>query len=156
MIYNDELAASLDQIEGVVIFHRVEQTEVQRLAQQLAERAVYMVEQNEKALDMKLGSNQDRGAAGAGTATDSSHGRTERRGGTRGTCTPVKALSQANDPSYRNIQGPRRKRQRFPKWAWRDNGKRGTGMNCNQILKTLLHAYLAVSIRFGGVFMGTE
>jgi hypothetical protein len=55
MIYTDELAASLDQIDQVVVFHRVEQTEVQRLAQQLAERAVLMVEQNEKTLDVKLG-----------------------------------------------------------------------------------------------------
>ncbi len=85
MIYTDELVASLDQIEGVVMFHRVEQTEVQRLAQQLAERAVHMVEQNEKTLDVKLGSNQDRGAAGTGATTESGRGRTERRGGTRGT-----------------------------------------------------------------------
>ena len=84
MIYTDELAASLDQIEGVVVFHRVEQTEVQRLAQQLAERAVHMVEQNEKTLDVKLGSNQERGAAGTGATTDSGRGRTERRGGIRG------------------------------------------------------------------------
>lgn len=85
MIYSDELAASLDQIEGVVVFHRVEQTEVQRLAQQLAERAVYMLEQNEKTLDVKLGSNQDRGLAGTGATTDAGRGGTERRGGTRGT-----------------------------------------------------------------------
>lgn len=84
MIYTDELAASLDQIEGVVIFHQLEQTEVQRLGQQLAEKAVHMVEQNEKTLDVKLGSNQDRGGPGTGTATDSGRGRTERRGGTRG------------------------------------------------------------------------
>jgi translation initiation factor 3 subunit C len=38
MIYTDELQASLDQIDEVVVFHRVEQSEVQRLAQQLAEK----------------------------------------------------------------------------------------------------------------------
>lgn len=83
MIYTDELAASLDPIEGVVVFHRIEQTEVQRLAQQLAERAVHMVEQNEKTLDVKLGATQgqDR-AAGAGAE---GQGRTgERRGGRGG------------------------------------------------------------------------
>ncbi len=93
MIYTDELAASLDQIEGVVVFHRLEQTEVQRLAQQLAERAMHMVEQNEKTLDMKLGSNQDRGGAGAGAATvGAGRGRTERRGGTRGMLLTVPEL----------------------------------------------------------------
>jgi translation initiation factor 3 subunit C len=36
MIWNEELAASLDQIDGVVVFHRVEQNRVQQLVQELA------------------------------------------------------------------------------------------------------------------------
>ncbi|WWC65606.1 eukaryotic translation initiation factor 3 subunit C [Kwoniella dejecticola CBS 10117] len=84
MIYTDELPASLDQIDGVVIFHRVEQTEVQRLTQQLAERTANLLDQNEKALDLKLGnqtqgnnpSDRPQGAQGEG-----GHGqRNERRG----------------------------------------------------------------------------
>ncbi|WOO77654.1 Eukaryotic translation initiation factor 3 subunit C [Vanrija pseudolonga] len=86
MIYTDELAASLDQIDQVVVFHRVEQTEVQRLAQQLAERAVLMVEQNEKTLDVKLGQapGNDRTTNRDGQAAGGSGGRQERRGGARG------------------------------------------------------------------------
>jgi translation initiation factor 3 subunit C len=38
MIWTDELPASLDQIDGVVVFHRVEQTRVQQLAQELASK----------------------------------------------------------------------------------------------------------------------
>ncbi|WVQ96216.1 eukaryotic translation initiation factor 3 subunit C [Kwoniella sp. CBS 9459] len=87
MIYTDELAASLDQIDGVVIFHRVDQSEVQRLAQTLAERTANLLEQNEKALDLKLGqqqgTGQDRdqrsGATGTGAAGGEG-GRGERRG----------------------------------------------------------------------------
>ncbi|AFR95378.1 eukaryotic translation initiation factor 3 subunit C [Cryptococcus neoformans C23] len=85
MIYTDELAASLDQIDGVVIFHRVEQSEVQRLAQQLAERTASMLEQNEKTLDVKLGNQgqgQDRDTRAAGGEGGRQQG--ERRGG-RGT-----------------------------------------------------------------------
>jgi translation initiation factor 3 subunit C len=90
MIYSDELAASLDPIDSVVIFHRVEQTEVQKLAQQLAEKAVGLVEGNEKALDLKMGNGggaggREGGAAGGGGGEGGGgRGRTERRGGRGG------------------------------------------------------------------------
>ena len=87
MIYTDELAASLDPIDNVVIFHRVEPTQVQKLAQQLAEKAVGLVEANEKTLDLKLGqTGQGQGTEtrGAGGETGG-RGRGERRGGARGT-----------------------------------------------------------------------
>lgn len=38
MIWSDELPASLDQIDGVIVFHRTEQTRVQQLAQELANK----------------------------------------------------------------------------------------------------------------------
>jgi len=38
MIWSEELVASLDQIDGVVVFHRVEQNRVQQLAQELASK----------------------------------------------------------------------------------------------------------------------
>jgi translation initiation factor 3 subunit C len=89
MIYTDELAASLDQIDAVVVFHRVEQTEVQRLAQQLAEKVVTMVDANEKTLDVKLGQapgNDRTGASRDGPGGDQRGNRGERRtgGGQRG------------------------------------------------------------------------
>jgi translation initiation factor 3 subunit C len=92
MIYADELTASLDPIDDVVIFHQVEATEVQKLAQQLAEKAVIMVEANEKTLDQKLGNNDRAGgergergaAAGAEGGGAGGRGRGERRGGGRG------------------------------------------------------------------------
>jgi len=83
MIWTDELPASLDQIDGVVVFHRVEQTRVQQLAQELASKAEYLVEQNEKTLDIKLGSGpggrEDGGRGDKGTG-DGGRGRGERRG----------------------------------------------------------------------------
>lgn len=85
MIYNEEIAAALDQIDGVVLFHTVETTEVQRLALQLADRVANLVENNEKLLDQKLG-NQT-GPAGAGDRNEGQQrggpGR-ERRGGRGG------------------------------------------------------------------------
>jgi translation initiation factor 3 subunit C len=88
MIYNEELSASLDQIDQVVMFHRVETTEVQRLAQQLAERVAGMVENNEKILDQKLGNSGQGGQGGPREGGErgegGGRGRTERRGGRGG------------------------------------------------------------------------
>ncbi|KAL5532888.1 NIP1 [Sanghuangporus sanghuang] len=55
MIWTEELAASLDQGLGVVVFHYVDQSRLQQLALTLADRAATLVEQNEKALDTKQG-----------------------------------------------------------------------------------------------------
>jgi hypothetical protein len=55
MIWTEELPASLDQSAGVIVFHRVELTRPQQLAQILAEKVGALVEQNEKALDIRLG-----------------------------------------------------------------------------------------------------
>lgn len=82
MIYNDELQASLDQIKQVIVFHRVEQTEIQSLSLQLADRVNALVEQNEKALDQKLGQSQQDNRTKEGGGDGGNRG--ERRGGTRG------------------------------------------------------------------------
>jgi translation initiation factor 3 subunit C len=83
MIYKDELQASLDAIDQVIVFKTVEQTEIQRLSLQLADRVNALVEQNERALDQKLNqgqpSDRNKGDAGGGDGN-----RGERRGGTRG------------------------------------------------------------------------
>ncbi|KXN90912.1 Eukaryotic translation initiation factor 3 subunit C [Leucoagaricus sp. SymC.cos] len=57
MIWNEELAASLDQSSGVIVFHRIELSRPQQLAQVIADKLGNMVEQNEKALDSKFGSS---------------------------------------------------------------------------------------------------
>lgn len=92
MIWSEELSASLDQSAGVVVFHRVELTRTQQLAQVLADKVSAMVEQNEKTLDNKLGGSTgwgDRGEGGKGDKREQVQerkGRTGARGGTsRGT-----------------------------------------------------------------------
>jgi translation initiation factor 3 subunit C len=55
MIWNEELSASLDQSGAVVVFHHIELSRTQQLAQIVAEKVGAMVEQNEKALDLKCG-----------------------------------------------------------------------------------------------------
>lgn len=105
MIWNEEIAASLDAFPGadgssaapgsstspVVIFHRRETSRIHTLAQSLAERASNMLEQNERLLDAKLGDGP--GGPGAGgrdrdqrdNAGSDERGRREgRRGGGRG------------------------------------------------------------------------
>jgi len=95
MIWNEELSASLDQSTGVVVFHRIELSRPQQLAQVISEKVSNMVEQNEKALDVKLGTATgwgDRGDAKGekrGEQTQERRGRGDRtrgglRGGTRG------------------------------------------------------------------------
>ncbi|KIJ18790.1 hypothetical protein PAXINDRAFT_71260 [Paxillus involutus ATCC 200175] len=95
MIWNEELSASLDQSTGVVVFHRIELSRPQQLAQVIADKISNMVEQNEKGLDIKLGGISgwgDRGDAKGekrGEQTQERRGRGDRtrgglRGGTRG------------------------------------------------------------------------
>lgn len=70
MIWNEELQASLDfrggsgGEDGYVILHRLELNKVQLLAQQLAEKANALLEQNERSLDAKLGENKVGGGGG--------------------------------------------------------------------------------------------
>ncbi|KAJ7502720.1 eukaryotic translation initiation factor 3 subunit 8 N-terminus-domain-containing protein [Mycena galericulata] len=73
MIWNEELSASLDQSGGVVVFHRIELSRTQQLAQTIADKVGAMLEQNEKALDIKMG-----GTGGWGDRTDGNKG--EKRG----------------------------------------------------------------------------
>ena len=92
MIWNEELSASLDQSAGVVVFHRIELSRSQQLSQILADKVNALVEQNEKALDQKLGNAtgwNDRADGGKGDKrgeqTAERRGRGERnRGGLRG------------------------------------------------------------------------
>ncbi|KAF8444513.1 eukaryotic translation initiation factor 3 subunit 8 [Boletus edulis BED1] len=95
MIWNEELSASLDQSTGVVVFHRIELSRQQQLTQVIAEKISNMVEQNEKTLDVKLGTSVgwgDRGDAKGekrGEQTQERRGRGDRirgglRAGTRG------------------------------------------------------------------------
>jgi translation initiation factor 3 subunit C len=87
MIWSDELSASLDQAGAVVVFHRIELSRTQQLALSVADKVASMVEQNEKALDLKLGGGTgwtDRGEANKGEKrgeqTQERRGRGERRG----------------------------------------------------------------------------
>lgn len=91
MIWNEELAASLDQAGGVVVFHRVEPSKLQQLALSLSEKVAQLVEQNEKTLDNKLGAVSgwtDRGdTKGGDKRGGEANAGGERRGtrpGTRG------------------------------------------------------------------------
>jgi len=85
MIWNEELSASFDQAAGVIVFHRIELTRTQQLAQVLADKVSALVDQNEKSLDVKLG-----GSTGWGDRTEGAKGdkreqvQGERRGGRRG------------------------------------------------------------------------
>lgn len=89
MIWGEELAASVDQTAGVVVFHRLELSRTQQLAQTLAEKVAGMLEQNEKALDARMGNTpgwggREDGAKG-GEQTQERRGRREGgRGGLRG------------------------------------------------------------------------
>lgn len=96
MIWNEELPASLDMRsgadEGHIVLHGVQLSKVQTLAQQLADKANAMLEQNERSLDAKLGDRStpgernERGADREGReGRDATGARREgRRGGARG------------------------------------------------------------------------
>ncbi|KAF9461334.1 eukaryotic translation initiation factor 3 subunit 8 N-terminus-domain-containing protein [Collybia nuda] len=91
MIWTEELSASLDQSGGVVVFHRIELSRTQQLAQIVADKVAAMVDQSEKALDIKMGGTGGWGERGDGTKgdkrgeqTQERRGRGERTRGTRG------------------------------------------------------------------------
>ena len=92
MIWNEELSASLDQSGGVIVFHRIELSRSQQLTQVISEKVATLVDQNEKALDIKMGgsggwSDRNDGNKGEkrGEQTQERRGRGERTRGTRGT-----------------------------------------------------------------------
>jgi translation initiation factor 3 subunit C len=84
MIWNEEIAASLDSSPGVegpiVVLHREESSKVHQLAQTLAERASSMLDQNERLLDAKMGD----GPGGNRDGADGGKGKGEREGGREG------------------------------------------------------------------------
>lgn len=90
MIWSEELSASLDQATGVVVFHRIDLSRSQQLAQVLADKVNALVEQNEKTLDQKLGNVtgwNDRTDGAKGDKREQTQERRrggERRGGLRG------------------------------------------------------------------------
>jgi translation initiation factor 3 subunit C len=98
MIWTEELSASLDQSGGVVVFHRIELSRTQQLAQVVADKVGIMVDQSEKALDIKMGGTGGWGERGDGTKGDKRgeqiqerRGRGERTRGARGS-SPNNAL----------------------------------------------------------------
>ncbi|RUS32482.1 eukaryotic translation initiation factor 3 subunit 8 N-terminus-domain-containing protein [Jimgerdemannia flammicorona] len=58
MIWNEEIAASLDQIKQCVVLHQVEASRVQVLSLQFADKAAALVEQNERLLEQKTLENK--------------------------------------------------------------------------------------------------
>jgi len=90
MIWNEELSASLDQSGGVVVFQRIELSRSQQLAQVIADKVAAMVDQNEKALDIKMGGTggwgdrNDGGKNEKREQTQERRGRGERTRGARG------------------------------------------------------------------------
>ncbi|CAE6517851.1 unnamed protein product [Rhizoctonia solani] len=89
MIWNDELAASLDSAAKAVVFRRTEVNRTQASALALAERAANLVEMTEKSLDIRVGGREggggwgdrgDREGAGLGGGAGAG-GEGRRRGG---------------------------------------------------------------------------
>jgi translation initiation factor 3 subunit C len=85
MIWNEELSASLDSSGGVIVFHRVEVTRVQQLAQVIADKVNNLVEQNEKTLDIKMGGSGGWGDRAEGNKGDKRGEQTMERKGRTGT-----------------------------------------------------------------------
>lgn len=80
MIWNEEVAASLDQASGVIVFHRIELSRPQQLAQVIADKLNTMVEQNEKTLDSKFGTSSTWAERADGNKGEKREQLQERRG----------------------------------------------------------------------------
>lgn len=84
MIWNEELAASLDQVAGVVVLQTTELSQLQRMALALAEKASTLADTSERYLDSKVASSENRGDGPRPERTERGEGGRERRGGGRG------------------------------------------------------------------------
>lgn len=80
MIWNEELSASIDQSNGVVVFHRIELSRIQQLSQVIADKVAGMVDQNEKTLDTKISGISGWGDRNEGSKNDKREQAQERRG----------------------------------------------------------------------------
>lgn len=55
LIWNEELMAGLDQVQGIVVLHSEQLSRVQRLSVMVGEKLAYVAECNQKAFDQKMG-----------------------------------------------------------------------------------------------------
>lgn len=156
MIWNEELSASLDQSGGVVVFHRIELSRTQQLAQTIAEKVGAMVDQNEKALDIKMG-----GTGGWGDRTDGNKGEKrgeqtqERRGRGERTRGARGMLPFSLHMRYRPISPPLRWSTRrtwgsFFSRTWQSNAR--TGDTAGRIICTIRVYHRSILIRIPSVF----
>jgi translation initiation factor 3 subunit C len=88
MMVADELHGSWDQPTRSIVMHNVEPTRLQQLAMNFAEKALMMVEANERAMDARTGgtsglrqNNKERGEGGKGGWDNDGGGRGRGRGG---------------------------------------------------------------------------
>jgi translation initiation factor 3 subunit C len=73
MIWNEELSASIDQSNGVVVFHRIELSRIQQLSQVIADKVAGMV-------DTKISGISGWGDRNEGSKNDKREQAQERRG----------------------------------------------------------------------------
>ncbi|KAG0218179.1 eukaryotic translation initiation factor 3 subunit 8 N-terminus-domain-containing protein [Mortierella sp. GBAus27b] len=108
MVWNEELAASIDQVTNVVVLHHVEPSKLQSLALAFAEKASGFVESNEKLLESKTPQQGERPKKGPNANKDQSSGKQQqqrtmgtRGGGQRG------ARNQFNNGLGNSVRGGR-------------------------------------------------
>ncbi|KAF9186800.1 Translation initiation factor 3 subunit c [Haplosporangium sp. Z 767] len=79
MVWNEELAASIDQVTNVVVLHHVEPSKLQSLALAFAEKAAGFVEGNEKLLELKTPQQGERPKKGPNANKDQTSGKQQQK-----------------------------------------------------------------------------
>ncbi|KAF9581629.1 Translation initiation factor 3 subunit c [Lunasporangiospora selenospora] len=108
MVWNEELAASIDQVSNVVVLHHIEPRKVQSLALAFAEKAASFVEGNEKLLESKTPQQGERPKKGPNANKDQTSGKQQQqrtmgpRGGNRG------SRNQFNNGLGNSVRGGRK------------------------------------------------
>ncbi|KAG0364770.1 Translation initiation factor 3 subunit c, partial [Mortierella sp. AD032] len=114
MVYNEELAASIDQVANVVQLHHVELSKMQSLALAFAEKASGFVEGNEKLLETKTpqpqqGDRKKGGAVGGKEQTKEQGGKQQQR--TMGPRGQRGGRNQFNNGLGNSVRGGRKQQQ---------------------------------------------
>ncbi|KAG0376864.1 Translation initiation factor 3 subunit c [Mortierella sp. AD032] len=79
MVWNEELAASIDQVSNVVVLHHVELSKVQSLALAFADKAAGFVEGNEKLLELKTPQQAERPKKGPNANKEQALGKQQQQ-----------------------------------------------------------------------------
>ncbi|KAG0317212.1 Translation initiation factor 3 subunit c [Dissophora globulifera] len=108
MVWNEELAASIDQVTNVIVLHHVASSRLQSLALAFAEKAAGFVEGNEKLLESKTPQQGERPKKGPNAGKEQTSGKQQQQQRTMGPRGNRGGRNQFNNGLGNSVRGGRK------------------------------------------------